>query len=145
MGSAGGSALRFGQTGVRLIQLLAAILALAVFCYFLAVLHNHHDHIPTWERAVAGVSGSAVLYLIFAVVLTLCLGGVAFFGLIAVLLDIAFIGAFIFVAWETRHGANSCKGYVNTPLGSGTAGTVFNVRTPENIHPLVPLADWKKG
>jgi hypothetical protein len=145
MGAAGGAALRFGQTGVRLIQFLAAVVAFAIFSYFLAVLRNHHVHIPTWERAVEGVSGSAVLYLIFAVVLTLCLGGSAFFGLIAVLLDIAFVGGFIFVAWETRHGANSCKGYVNTPLGSGAAGTVFNVRSPGNIQPLVPLANWKKG
>jgi hypothetical protein len=145
MGAAGGAALRFGQTGVRLIQLLAAVVALAIFSYFLAILHHHNVHIPTWERAVEGVSGSAVLYLIFAVILTLCLGGIAFFGLIAVLLDIAFMGGFIFIAWETRHGANSCNGYVNTPLGSGAAGTVFNVRTLENIHPLVLLAYWKKG
>jgi len=122
----GGALLRFGQTGLRIIELLCAVVALGIFSYFLAVLHDHHLHIPTWERAVEGISGSAVLYLLFAVILTLCLGGIAFFGLIAVVLDVAFMGAFVYVAWETRHGANSCKGNVNTPLGSGNANSVFN-------------------
>lgn len=122
----GGAALRFGQTGVRILELLAAIVALAIFSYFLAVLSDHHLHIATWLRAVEGISGAAVLYLLFAVILTLCLGGVAFFAFLAVVLDIAFVGAFIYVAWETRHGANSCTGYVRTPLGNGQA----NAPTP---------------
>jgi hypothetical protein len=117
----GGALLRFGQTGLRIIELLAAIVALAIFSYFLAVLSDHHIHIATWLRAVEGISGAAVLYLLFAVILTLFLGGIAFFAFIAVLLDIAFVGAFIYVAWETRHGANSCTGYVRTPLGNGQA------------------------
>jgi len=119
----GGAILRFGQTGLRIIELLAAIVALAIFSYFLAVLSDHHIHIATWLRAVEGISGSAVLYLLFAVILTLFLGGIAFFASIAILLDIAFAGAFIYVAWETRHGANSCIGYVRTPLGNGRANT----------------------
>ena len=117
----GGALLRFGQTGLRIVELLAAIVALAIFSYFLAVLSDHHIHIATWLRAVEGISGAAVLYLLFAVILTLFLGGIAFFAFIAVLLDIAFVGAFIYVAWETRHGANSCSGYVRTPLGNGLA------------------------
>jgi len=132
----GGAVLRFGQTGLRILELLAAIVALAIFSYFLAVLSDHNIHIPTWERAVEGISGAAVLYLLFAVLLTLCLGGVAILAFIAVALDIAFVGAFIYVAWETRHGANSCSGVVNTPLGTGRA----NAPTPYgNSHWLPDL------
>jgi len=122
----GGAVLRFGQTGLRFIELLAAIVALGIFSYFLAVLSDHHIHIPTWEKAVEGISGAAVLYLILQVLFTLCLGGVAVLAFIAIVLDIAFIGAFVYVAFETRHGANSCSGYVRTPLGSGEA----NAPTP---------------
>ena len=38
---------------------------------------------------------------------------------VAVLLDLAFMGAFIYVAWKTRAGRGSCTGVVDTPLGSG--------------------------
>ena len=89
----GGAVLRFGQTGIRVIELLAAITALVIFSYFLVVLSDHHLHIATWIRAVEGISGAAVLYLLFAVLLTLCLGGVAVLAFIAVALDIAFAGA----------------------------------------------------
>lgn len=126
MGFGGGAALRFGQTGLRIIQLLAAIVLLALFSYFLAVLSDHNRHIDTWIKAVEGISGAAVLYLLFAVLFTLFLGGVTFFGFIAVVLDIAFVGAFVYEVYVTRGGAGSCKGYVRTPLGSGQA----NAATP---------------
>lgn len=45
------------------------------------------------------------------------------------------MGGFIYVAWKTRHSANSCSGVVNTPLGTGSAGTVFN---GESKHAWVP-------
>jgi hypothetical protein len=75
--------------------------------------------IPTWEKAVEGISGVAVLYTIAAVVLTCCLGGITFFAFTAILLDILFVGGFIAIAILTRHGAGSCTGIVNTPLGRG--------------------------
>jgi hypothetical protein len=115
----GGAVLRITQTGVRAIQLLASILVLGIFSYYLVVLKDHHLHISTWIRAVEGISGAAVLYLLFAVVLTLCLGGIRFFAFLAIVLDACFIGAFAAVAILTRGGAHSCNGYVNTPLGSG--------------------------
>jgi hypothetical protein len=65
------------------------------------------------------MSGAAVLYTIFGVILTLCLGGIAFFGFLGVVLDILFAGAFAAIAYYTRHGANSCSGIVNTPIGRG--------------------------
>merc|ERR1711881_426257 len=55
----------------------------------------------------------------FAVILTCCLGGKAFFAFLAIVLDILLCGAFIAIAVLTRDGANSCSGNVDTPLGSG--------------------------
>jgi len=49
-------------------------------------------------------------------------------GFIAMLLDLAFCGAFIYVAYATRGGASSCKGNVNTPFGSGNANTNNSVQ-----------------
>lgn len=72
-------------------------------------------------RAVEGLSGAAVLYLIFAVGLTCCLGGISFLAFLAIVLDVCFCGAMIAIAILTRNGAHSCTGYVHTPLGTGPA------------------------
>ena len=115
----GGVILRFGQTGLRLLEFASAAIILGIYSYFLAVLSHQHMHIPTWQRAVEGMSGAACLYTIFGVLFTLFLGGVTFFALIAVILDLCFVGCFAAIAYYARHGANSCKGVVNTPLGVG--------------------------
>jgi len=115
----GGVFLRFGQTGLRLLEFASAGIILGIYSYYLAVLSRHHITIPTWEKAVEGMSGAAVLYTIFGVLFTLFLGGITFFALIAIFLDLCFVGCFAAIAYYTRHGANSCKGVVNTPLGQG--------------------------
>merc|ERR1712169_102408 len=56
------------------------------------------------------------------VLLTLFLGGIRFFAFIAIVLDICFVGCFAAIAYYPRHGANACKGVVNTPLGTGLSG-----------------------
>lgn len=108
---------------LRFIEFACAAIILGIFSYFLAALHNHGFHIDTYIRAVEGISGAAVLYTIFAIILVCFLGGIAFFGILAMLLDIAFLGAFIYVAYATRGGAGSCRGQVNTPFGSGNTYT----------------------
>lgn len=118
-----GGGLRIGQTILRAIELLACILILGIFSYYLASLSHHHLPIHRWIRAVEGISGAGVLYLCFAVLLTIFLGAHRFFALIAVILDICFAGCFIAVAYLTRGGAGSCSGYVNTPLGSGPSNS----------------------
>merc|ERR1711981_1173969 len=115
----GGALLRFGQTGLRLLEFACAAIVLGIYSYFLSVLADKNIHIPAWEKAVEGMSGAACLYLIFCVLLTLFLGGIRFFAFIAIVLDICFVGCFAAIAYHTRHGANSCKGVVNTPLGTG--------------------------
>ena len=119
----GGAALRFGQTGIRTLQLLSAILILAIFSYFLAVLANHHLAKPQYVKAIEGISGAGVLYGIFCVLLTLFLGGVSFFAFLAVVIDVCFIGCYVAITILTRHGAGSCSGFVRTPLGDGQANT----------------------
>jgi len=115
----GGALLRFGQTGLRIVEFASAAIILGIYSYFLSVLAEKNIHIPAWEKAVEGISGAGVLYTIFGVIFTLCLGGITFFALIAVFLDIVFAGGFAAIAYYTRHGANSCSGVVNTPLGVG--------------------------
>lgn len=115
----GGAFLRTLQTLIRTVQLLASILILGIYSYVLAVLSHHHIPIADRYRAVEGMSGSAVLYGLFAVLLTLFLGGFTFFGFLAVLLDVCFIGCFIAISWFNRGGTQSCSGFVRTPFGDG--------------------------
>lgn len=106
---------------LRIIQFLCAAIILGIFSYFLSVLVDHHLHVDTYVRAVEGISGAGVVYTIVALLLVCCLGGIAFFSFIGILLDIAFAGAFAYIAYATRHGAHSCTGIVNTPLGIGSS------------------------
>ena len=63
------------------------------------------------------MSGAAVIYTAFAVVLTCFLGGITFFAFIAVFLDVLFCGAFIAIAVLARGGIHKCTGINNSPIG----------------------------
>lgn len=117
----GGVLLRFCSLAIRVLQFLDGAVILGIFSYFLAILSQHHLHIATWLKAVEGLSGAATLYGLLGVVFVCCLGGVAFFAFLGVVLDVCFTGAMIAIAVLTRNGTDSCKGKVNTPLGSGEA------------------------
>lgn len=65
------------------------------------------------------MSGAAVIYTAFAVVLTCFLGGVAFFAFLGILLDIAFAGCFVAIAVLTRGGRHSCGSTNPSPIGDG--------------------------
>ncbi|KAF4998064.1 hypothetical protein FGRMN_3427 [Fusarium graminum] len=121
MGAKSGVALKFLQWFFRGIQFACAALILAIYSYFLATLHNHKLPISNTIRAVEGISGAAVLYTIAALVLLCCLAGRTVSSFLAILLDIAFIGAFIYVAVANKGGASSCTGYLDTPFGRGKA------------------------
>lgn len=115
----GGFVLRFFNLAIRILQTLDGAVILGIFSYFLATQTKNNVDIPQWERAVEGLSGAATLYGLVGCLLTCCLGGVAFFAFIAIVLDVAFIGAMIAIAVLTRKGPQSCQGQVDTPLGSG--------------------------
>ena len=115
----GGAALKLFQTILYAIEFCCAAIILGIYSYFLATLADRDLTIYTWAKAVEGMSGAAVLYTIFAVLLTCFLGGKSFFAFLAILLDLLFCGAFVAMAVLTRDGAHSCSGYVKTPLGNG--------------------------
>lgn len=115
----GGAVLRFGSLFIRTLQFLCAAIGLGIFSYFLSVLADNNLNIRNRWLAVEGITGAATLYTLIAVLLTLFLGGKALFSYLAIFFDILFVGAFVAVVWFTRHGANSCSGNVQTPLGNG--------------------------
>jgi preprotein translocase subunit SecG len=119
----GGVALKSLQTTLYALEFLCAAVILGIYSYFLSVLADRDATIYTWVKAVEGVAGAAVLYTLFAVLLTCCLGGKTLFALIAIILDILFCGAFIALAVLTRDGAHSCSNRVSTPLGSGQSSS----------------------
>jgi len=84
----GGVALKGLSFLLRLVEFFCAAIILGIFSYYLATLHNHDLSIATYIRAVEGISGAGVLYTIFALLLVCCLGGIAFLGFIAMLLDL---------------------------------------------------------
>lgn len=111
--------IRFFNLAIRVLQFLDAAVILGIFSYFLAVQSQHNQPIPTWMKAVEGLSGAATLYGLLGSLFTCCVGGLAFFAFLAIVLDVCFIGAMIAIAVMTRDGTQSCSGNVNTPLGSG--------------------------
>jgi len=123
MGTRTTLSLKLLQWFIRFIQLCCGIVVLAITSYFMASQDNHDLPIHIWERAVEGISGSFIIYTIVCI-LTLCFfAGLKVIGFLYIILDIAFIGAFIYVAWSYRHGANSCSGNnVETPYDTGPAG-----------------------
>ncbi|KAF7548230.1 hypothetical protein G7046_g8751 [Stylonectria norvegica] len=127
MGAKSGLTLKFLQWFIRGVQFGCAALILAVFSYFLATLHNHHLPISTKLRAVEGISGVAVLYTLAGLLLLCCVAGLAFTSAIAILFDVAFIGAFIYVAIANKNGASSCNGYVDTPFGRGNVFFILSI------------------
>ncbi|KAI1352551.1 hypothetical protein F5Y01DRAFT_279691 [Xylaria sp. FL0043] len=121
MGAKSGLALKGLQWFVRAIQFLSSAVALALFSYFLAIASGHHINIPTWAKAVEGIAGIGVLYTLLGLLLLCCVVGHPFASAIAIILDIAFIGAYIYVAQANRGGASSCRGTVNTVFGTHSA------------------------
>ncbi|KAK4038772.1 hypothetical protein C8A01DRAFT_17183 [Parachaetomium inaequale] len=123
MGAAKGIALRGVQFFIRTIQFCCAAIVLALFSYFLATLHNHDMSISVWVRAVEGIAGAGVLYTILALLMLCCIPGRSFPSFVMMVLDVAFIGGFIYIAAVNRGGASSCNGEVDTPFGKGNADT----------------------
>ncbi|KAH6611104.1 hypothetical protein Trco_001124 [Trichoderma cornu-damae] len=125
MGAGTGLGLKFVQWFIRGIQFCSCAIVLAIYSYFLATLHNHNLPIATSLRAVEGISGAGTLYTLLALLMLCCLAGHTLTAFLAVLLDVCFIGAFIYVAVANKNGAGSCNGYLDTPFGKGqSASTV---------------------
>ncbi|KAF4552719.1 Hypothetical protein D9617_9g025090 [Elsinoe fawcettii] len=129
MGLLGGGFLRLFQTFLYALAFGCSAIIIGVYSYFLAVLSDRNLAIDRNWLAVEGISGVAVVYTIFGVVLTCCLGGIGFFAFIAIVLNVAFAGAMIAIAVLTRDATGSCTGdNIVTPIGTGSpdAGSGFN-------------------
>lgn len=122
MGAKSGVGLKFLQWIIRGIQLACAAIILGIYSYFLAALSNHNLRISNDVRAVEGISGAAVLYTLAGLLLLCCFAGRTFTSLVAIILDVAFVGAFIYVAVANRDGSGSCNGIIETPFGKGPSG-----------------------
>jgi len=125
-----GIALKTLQWFLRAVEFCCAAVVLAIFSYFLAKLSINHVDISSQLKAVEGISGIAICYTIIAVLLVCFIGGFGFFAFLAFILDIAFVGGFIYIAYENRSGASSCTGNVNTPFGSGDVSTTTTGSLP---------------
>lgn len=124
MGAGAGFALKVLQWFNRGVQFCCAGLILSLTSYFLAAMSNHDIAIPNKVRATEGISGVAVLYSGLGVLLVCCLAGFTLTSFLAMLLDVAFVGAFIYVATVYKDGTSSCSGSnVQTVFGTGDANT----------------------
>lgn len=124
MAKLGGAALRIFETVLYALTFCCAGIILGFYSYFLAVLSDRNAPMSNSAKAVEGISGAAVLFLIFAIVLTCFLGGIRFFAFLAIALDILFAAGFIAIAVLTRDGVRSCTGDdVRSPLGNGNANS----------------------
>jgi hypothetical protein len=118
-----GGGLRLFSALVYSLAFCAAAIILGIFSYFLAKLHYHNLGISKDWQAVEGMAGVAVIYLAFAMTLTLCLGGKTFFALLGLLMDLLICGAFIAIAILDRSGSTQRSGFVRNPLGAGQSNT----------------------
>lgn len=124
----GGVALKSVSLFFRLIEFGCAAVIIGIFSYYLATLTDHSLPISVHIKAVEGISGAAVLYTIAGFLLVCCLGGIAFFSMLGMLLDFAFTGAFAYIAWVNRHATDgSCSGFVRTAYGNGYTNLNNNV------------------
>ncbi|KAI1827948.1 hypothetical protein F4861DRAFT_296148 [Xylaria intraflava] len=139
MGARAGLALKTLQWFIRAVQFLASAVVLAIFSYFLAIASRHHIPIPTWWKAVEGISGGSLLYTLIGLLLLCCVAGHMFTSGIATILDIALVGAFVYVAQANRQGANSCTGnHVGTLFGTRPASDTLGSGLP-SFHQLCQM------
>lgn len=117
----GGVFFKFGGTVARFLQFCSSIIIVGIFAYFVHNIRSSGYSTPRPWAAVLGISSAAAVYTLAGVLFTVCLGSSSVFGNLAILLDIAFVGAFAYVAYATRGGAGRCRGFVYTPLGFGNA------------------------
>ncbi|CEJ81105.1 hypothetical protein VHEMI01251 [[Torrubiella] hemipterigena] len=100
---------------IRGLQLCCAVIVLSLYSYFLVTLADHKMDISQNMRAVEGIAGAAVLYTIIGLLVTCCVAGLPLMSFFAMLFDLAFACAFIFVAVANKNGSGSCTGDVTTP------------------------------
>lgn len=109
------------QTILRFLELAAAIAVLAIYSYTLGALSNRGLDTPTDVRAVEGIVGVTIAYILICLLLLRVSRTRTFPAFVLILLDVAFGAAWIYVA-TANGGGTSCSGEVNTHFGKGKAG-----------------------
>ncbi|MCJ1473262.1 hypothetical protein MMC13_001913 [Lambiella insularis] len=133
MAKIAGVLLRSTDTFIRFLEFLASAAILGIFSYFLACLARGSLPIAIWMRAVEGIAGAATLYTLLGVILTFFLGGITVFAFLGILLDLAFCGAFGYVAYATRGGIH-CGGSTDESFfGNGNTGIGNSSASPRVI------------
>ncbi|WPH04115.1 Hypothetical protein R9X50_00700000 [Acrodontium crateriforme] len=121
MGLIKGGASRLFETFLYLLTFLVSAVILGIQSYFLAVLADRKKQgavIPKRYKAIEGISGIAVVYTFFAVLLTCCFGGITPLALLAIVIDVLLIGGMIAIVIESHGGQGSCSnGTGYNPLG----------------------------
>lgn len=110
------------QTGLRALQLTSSIIILAIYSYTLGALSNRGLDTSTAVRAVEGIVGISVGYALACIVLLRFVRTRTFPAFVLIVLDVAFAGAWIYVATANGNGAGGCSGEVKTYFGKGDAG-----------------------
>lgn len=110
------------QTALRALQLTSSIIILAIYSYTLGALSNRGLDTSTAVRAVEGIVGISVGYAIACIVLLRVVRTRTFPAFVLMVLDVAFAGAWIYVATANGGGAGGCSGEVKTYFGTGDAG-----------------------
>lgn len=131
-----GIALKAAQGILTALEFFCAVSILTITSYIIAIRRSNDLPIAPSTRAVEGIAGAAVIYTICDLLLLWCLAGVTFFSILAVLIDLAFIGAFAYVASQNNTG--SCSGYVVTLFGAGNVGTDGVVVAPNGVVVFLP-------
>ena len=131
--SLSGIFLKFGGIFNRILQFLLSLVQMAIYAYFVSNIREAGYRVNDWTGAILGITTASTIYTLFGIVFTLCLGGNTLFGNLAILLDVAFIGAYIFVSWATRAARHSCDGVVYTPIGAGSAAQSTGLTVAGNL------------
>ncbi|KAI1855907.1 hypothetical protein JX265_011990 [Neoarthrinium moseri] len=123
MGSSSGIAgLKCLQWVFRGIQFVCSVVMLGIYSYYLATMMKGNMTVPTYVKAVEGITAVGTVYTLVGLLLVCCCAGHAGTSFIALVLDVGLSGAYIYVAVANRDGASSCNsGTVNTVYGSGDA------------------------
>lgn len=132
------------QSTCRVMQCLSCIVSLILFALRLHRLAQHViDTVTASNGAVMGILAAAVLYTISGMIIRSALknGGPMYLRFVWVILDMAFVIAFIMVAELTAPGRDMTSGPCHTALNPKTVqGTVVDIYNESNCQ--LPLGTF---
>ncbi|CAD6502012.1 BgTH12-02255 [Blumeria graminis f. sp. triticale] len=109
---ASGFVFRSTSAFLYLAAIVCSTIMFSIHAYLLAAFRVSGLPITKYLPAASGISGSAIL-------------GLVLLGVLAILLDATYIGAFTYVAWANRLGSGRCSKEGTTLIsGSGIVGSL---------------------